>query len=118
MRTPPRRNATVTMSAPAGTTYPSGLTGLLIYKPSGSPINGTNASVDITGGANITMNGGIYLPTSDVSVQGNMLGTSGSGCTEIVAKQVTLTGSATLDLSNCQAAGTATTSFQNVKLAS
>jgi hypothetical protein len=111
-------SATVTMSAPTGTTYPSGLKGLVIYKPSGSPVNGTNASVSITGGAQVTLKGGIYLPTSDVTVQGNMLGTGGTGCTEIVAQQVTLTGSATLDLSGCTAAGTQTTSFQNVKLAS
>ena len=108
-------SATVTLSAPTDTTYPPGLTGLVIYKPSGSPVNGTNASVSITGGANVTVSGGIYLPTSDVTVQGNMLGTSASGCTEIVAQQVTLTGSATLDLSGCPAT-TNTTAFQDVKL--
>jgi hypothetical protein len=67
--------------------------------------NGSN-NIKIGGNSNITFKGTMYLPTANVTFQGNPtvdVG-GGKGCGELIAKSVAFNGNATLDSNGCSSA--------------
>jgi Flp pilus assembly protein TadG len=87
-------NAQMTLTAGSGGTgSAAALNGVALYDTeSGSiKINGNNAP---------SLDGAVYFPNADVTWNGN--NTTGTNCTEIVAKSLTFTGNSTLSVSNCK----------------
>jgi Flp pilus assembly protein TadG len=87
-------NATVNLSAPTSGPY----AGMLMM---GAKTNVDNA-VTLNGNAASSMTGAIYFPAQDVSYIGNFSGAN--GCTQIVAKTISWSGSTSLSI-NCSAYG-------------
>lgn len=109
-------NASVTLTAPANSTFNPAFNGLLFYQQgSGSP-----GGITINGGATTTLTGGLYFPGAVVSFNGNenLNGGDNSHCTELVGGTLEISGNAstTLDTSGCWRSGTATAQLQAVKL--
>jgi hypothetical protein len=67
--------------------------------------NGPN-EITIGGNSNITFKGTMYLPTANVTFQGNPTIDLGgtTGCGELIAKSVAFNGNATLNSNGCSAA--------------
>jgi Flp pilus assembly protein TadG len=118
---------TLNISAPAygggATTYTaigSAWDGLAIYRPSGSTAPGGNAAIDIGGNGNtagsLTLGGVIYAPNSDFNLRANASISAIGSCSEIIALQVTLSGSSTMALTGCRSQDT--TSYDYAKLSS
>ncbi|WP_299651986.1 pilus assembly protein TadG-related protein [uncultured Jannaschia sp.] len=63
----------------------------------------TGLSHSVNGTAGSTLNGAVYLPSSDLDYSGNFSGTY--GCTQVVVRRVTFTGNSALNV-DCSAAGT------------
>ena len=87
--------ATLDLSAP--TSGP--LSGILFY----SDRDDVGVQHTINGTAGSTLNGAVYLPSSDLDYSGNFSGAH--GCTQIVTRRVTFTGNSSLNV-DCSAAGT------------
>lgn len=87
--------ATLDLSAP--TSGP--LSGMLFY----SDRDDVGVQHTINGTAGSTLNGAVYLPSSDLNYSGNFSGTY--GCTQIVTRRVTFIGNSVLNV-DCSAAGT------------
>jgi Flp pilus assembly protein TadG len=89
-------NAQMTLTAGGGGTGPAAaLNGVVIYDTESSnnlKINGNNAP---------SLDGAVYFPNADVTWNGN--NTTGTNCTEIVARSLTFTGHSTLSVSGCSA---------------
>lgn len=85
-------NANVTLSAPTINNYNSAFDALLFYSP-------TSSAVDLSGNATLTLSGAMYFPNASVTYGG----TSGStaSCSILVANNVTLQGTPSLDDSGC-----------------
>ncbi|MGY4161276.1 MULTISPECIES: pilus assembly protein TadG-related protein [unclassified Bradyrhizobium] len=79
------------------------MAGLLIYDPESS------TNVNITGSSTTYFNGITYLPNADVTYQGNTSQTA--SCVEVIAKGITLSGSANFDNSGCPASVTARSKY-------
>lgn len=87
-------NATLNLSAPTSGDYK----GVLFM---GSRSN-TNVGNTLNGTANSKMTGALYFPKQDVNYLGNFSGTS--GCTQVVARTISWSGSTTLNV-DCSALG-------------
>ncbi|WP_227419959.1 pilus assembly protein TadG-related protein [Roseitranquillus sediminis] len=88
-------SATLDLSAPTSGPF----SGILFY----SDRDDVGLSHSINGNAGSTLNGAVYLSSSDLSYSGNFSGTY--GCTQIVTRRVTFTGNSSLNV-DCSAAGT------------
>lgn len=86
--------ASVTLNATASGTY----SGMLFFQDPIAPNTNSSAS-DFNGGANIQLTGALYFPSSDVTVTGNVGGSS--ECTLVVSDTVQFTGSSTLETTKC-----------------
>jgi hypothetical protein len=90
-------SAQMTLTAGGGGTGPAAaLNGVVIYDTESSTnltINGNNAP---------SLDGAVYFPNADVKWNGN--NTTGTNCTEIVARSLTFTGMSTLSVSGCTVA--------------
>src|SRR5215469_11437004 len=91
-------NATVTLPAPVPNTASSAFNGVLFYMDyNASDSNGNgNAPVQITGGGNTVLWGGMYFPSVTANFGGNSNTTS--TCMEIVAKNLTFGGNSTFNV--------------------
>ena len=87
--------ATLGLSAPASGPF----SGILFY----SDREDVGVQHTINGTAGSTLNGAVYLPSSDLNYSGDFSGTY--GCTQIVTRRVTFTGNSSLNV-DCSAAGT------------
>jgi Flp pilus assembly protein TadG len=87
--------AAIDLSAPIS----GPLSGILFY----SDRDDIGAQHTINGTAGSTLNGAVYLPSSDLNYSGDFSGTY--GCTQIVTRRVTFTGNSSLNV-DCSAAGT------------
>ncbi len=87
--------ATLALTAPDS----GPLSGILFYGDRGD----VGLEHTINGTAGSTLNGAVYLPSSDLDYSGNFSGTH--GCTQIVTRRVTFTGNSSLNV-DCTAAGT------------
>jgi hypothetical protein len=91
--------ATVNLSAPTSGPY----AGVVMFAdrtiPASAKINNS-----IQGGATQNITGAIYMPTSDLTYTGGA--TANNGCTQLVAKTITLNGNSTVS-ANCEGVGTA-----------
>lgn len=86
--------ATLNLSAPTSGTY----SGLLFFADrSGSSVNHV-----LNGTSSSTITGAVYLPNDNLSYSGN--NNSVSGCTQIIARTLDLTGNSGIGV-NCQGAG-------------
>jgi hypothetical protein len=97
-------NTTFTISAPTSVTASQVpptlqstanlklLAGLLLYDPESS------SNLNISGNSSSNFTGVTYAPNADVTYQGSTLS---SGCNEVIAKGVTLSGSSTFDNTKC-----------------
>lgn len=86
--------ATLNLSAPTSGTY----SGLLFFADrSGSSVNHV-----LNGTSSSTITGAVYLPNDNLSYSGNT--NSVSGCTQIIARTLDLTGNSGIGV-NCQGAG-------------
>jgi len=94
-------NATVTLPAPVPNTTSSAFNGVLFYMDyNASDSNGNgNAPVQITGGGNTVLWGGMYFPSVTANFGGNSNTTS--TCMEIVAKNLTFGGNSTFNVAGC-----------------
>jgi len=94
-------NATVTLPAPVPNTASSAFNGVLFYMDyNASDSNGNgNAPVQITGGGNTVLWGGMYFPSVTANFGGNSNTTS--TCMEIVAKNLTFGGNSTFNVAGC-----------------
>jgi Flp pilus assembly protein TadG len=109
-------NATVNLHAPRTNNFNSAFNGVLFYMDKNAPPgNGHgNAPVDINGGANTVLSGGMYFPSVNANYNGNVNG--GSNCTEIVGYSLEFSGNTNLDLSACAGDGTQVAQPQAVHL--
>lgn len=73
------------------------LKGLVIYDPE---TTSKNQSVNISGSSTTFFSGVTYAPNADVTYQGN---TQSTGCNEVIAKGITLSGSSTFNNTSCPA---------------
>jgi Flp pilus assembly protein TadG len=110
-------NPTIDIAAPSSvssTQVPSALSsvtslmsGLLIYDPEGaswSTAGCGNSGVKLSGSSTSYFSGITYVPYCDVTFTGNNTASEpSSGCTELIAKGVTFTGSSYFDNSGCPA---------------
>ena len=87
--------ASLDLSAPTS----GSLSGILFY----GDRDAVGVQHTINGTAGSTLNGAVYLPSSDLDYSGNFSGTY--GCTQIVTRRVTFTGNSSLNV-DCSAAGT------------
>ncbi|WP_375764343.1 pilus assembly protein TadG-related protein [Bradyrhizobium sp. Pha-3] len=111
---------TVTMSATKTPKYAdANYAGILFYLDYryGTQQAGScgNPQVKITGSSTITLNGGLYFPSSSVCVTGGAFATSES-CFSLVAWSIYYNGNATEALSGCSATGTQTAQTRAVNL--
>ncbi|MFO1024311.1 MAG: pilus assembly protein TadG-related protein [Acetobacteraceae bacterium] len=92
--------ASVTLTAPAVNAVNAAFNGVLFYVDyhATDPSNG-NAAVDITAGSGSILTGGMYFPSVTLNFGGNA--NTQSRCTNIVAKDVSLSGTTRLDVSAC-----------------
>ena len=75
--------------------------GLVLYRDARATNNGSAKEVQLNGGATMLLRGGIYLPTSDVVVNGK--GEINSDCLSIVGRNLSFSGTADteVDVSGC-----------------
>lgn len=92
-------NGNVTLSLAAPTSGP--FSGILFF----GARDATSVSNVINGSSGSTLQGAIYTPASSISFKGDSAATG--GCTQVVARLVTMTGNSTLG-SDCSNAGTQT----------
>jgi hypothetical protein len=80
--------------------YPAAA-GLVLYRDARATNNGTTKEVQLNGGASMDIFGGIYLPTSDVVINGRSA--MGSNCFSIVGYRLSLSGNSdtSVDVSGC-----------------
>lgn len=96
--------STVNLTGPTDsliTGYPAAK-GLVLYRDARASNNGSTNEVRLNGGANMQIVGSIYLPTSDVKVNGNS-GANYSTCMAIVGYSLSFSGNGdtTVDVSGC-----------------
>lgn len=84
--------ATGALKGPNGSLIPGHpeAAGLMLYRDWASTNNGPAKDVQLNGGATMTMRGGIYLPTSDVTINGKS--DIGSDCLSIVGWNLSFSG--------------------------
>lgn len=87
-------NATITLKAPGTGAY----AGLLFFQDSAAPTSGSNI---FNGGAAMNLTGALYFPQQSIAFRGNN-STTGSQCTQLVARLVSFTGAASIG-SDCDA---------------
>jgi hypothetical protein len=113
-------SATVTLNAPATSSYNPDFNGVLFYMSSvARPTNscGASAPVSILGNSNIQLTGGMYFPTVNVCYSGNVSSaTASTACTEIVGDSITFTGNSTLNITGCAGDGTQVAQVESVQL--
>lgn len=88
-------SGTVRLNAPGSGTY----AGILIYRDDLGSSSG-NPEIQITGGANVSVSGAIYGPTSYVDFNGN----SNTNCLIVVANQIRLSGTTNFTSAGCPTA--------------
>lgn len=95
--------ATGSLSGPTTSLIPghAEAAGLAIYRDWRATNNGHAKEVQLNGGATMTLRGGVYLPTSDVVVNGK--GDINSNCLSIVGRNLSFSGAADteVDVSGC-----------------
>ncbi len=96
--------STTTLTGPAASLipgHPEGK-GVVLYRDARATNNGSQNEVHLNGGAGMRIVGSVYLPTSDVQVNGNS-GTNYSSCMSIVGYYLSFSGTAdtTVDVSGC-----------------
>jgi Flp pilus assembly protein TadG len=89
--------ATVNLSAPTTNTFSSDLNGVLIDDQ--AP-NKSNNAVKINGGSTVALGGAMYFPNVDVTWNGTTANTN-TTCSEVIAKTITMTGSAYMSTQGC-----------------
>jgi hypothetical protein len=96
--------STVTLSAPTTSLIPNVPEGkgVVLYRDAVAANNGPQNELKLNGGANMRLFGAIYVPTSDVQVNGNS-GASYSACMPIVGFALSFSGTADtrVDVSEC-----------------
>jgi hypothetical protein len=96
--------SSVRLSAPVASLVPGVPEGrgVLLYRDARATNNGPQNELKLNGGADMRLEGAIYLPTSDVQVNGNS-GASSSGCMPIVGFALSFSGTADtrVDVSGC-----------------
>jgi hypothetical protein len=97
--------ATGTLSGPTSSLIPGHpeASGLVIYRDWAATNNGTAKEVQLNGGATMLLRGGVYLPTSDVVVNGKS--DLGSDCLSIVANNLSLSGASDTEVGVTGCAG-------------
>ncbi|MBR0875473.1 pilus assembly protein TadG [Bradyrhizobium tropiciagri] len=88
---------TVTLSAPATNSYSSLLNGVLIDDQ--APNKSKNA-VTINGSSSVSLFGAMYFPNVDVTWNGTSNNVN-TGCTEVIANTLTISGNANLSTGSC-----------------
>lgn len=88
---------TVTLSAPATNSYSSLLNGVLIDDQ--APTKSKNA-VTINGSSTVSLFGALYFPKVDVTWNGTSANVN-TGCTEVIANTLTLSGTANFSTGSC-----------------
>ncbi len=95
--------ATGLLRGPAGSLIPGhpSAAGLVLYRDARATNNGQQKEVQLNGGATMDIFGGVYMPTSDVVVNGRSA--MGSSCFSIVGYRLSLSGNSdtTVDVSGC-----------------
>ncbi len=104
-------NTTVDLSAAASNAWNPAFNGILFYLDARS----SNA-VQISGGADMTLGGGLYFPSSSVAFSGGAAGASEDTCSVLVAATVTFNGNGNFGTNNCESLDMPTGSGQSVKL--
>lgn len=94
-------NATVQLVAPTTNSYNAAFNGVLLYRD--VTASSGNKDIQINGGANVSLSGGMYFPSSTVEINGNSTTSSLSTCSSIIASQITFTGNSKVDISGCSA---------------
>ena len=94
---------TVTLSAPIAATAAGGsIAGVLFAS---NVANSTNNLAKWTGSAAMTLSGVLYFPGTNVAISGSPSSNGASGCFEIIANIVTISGSPSLANAGCPAMG-------------
>ncbi|MFC7738509.1 pilus assembly protein TadG-related protein [Roseomonas sp. GCM10028921] len=92
-----------TLRGPASSKIPGypAAAGLVLYRDARATNNGPSKEVQLNGGAAMDIFGGIYLPTSDVVINGRS--SMGSNCFSIVGYRLSLSGNSDtqVDVSGC-----------------
>ncbi|WP_376089131.1 pilus assembly protein TadG-related protein [Roseomonas sp. CCTCC AB2023176] len=95
--------STGTLRGPASSLIPGHpeAAGLVLYRDARATNNGPQKEVQLNGGSTMDIIGGVYLPTSDVVVNGNSA--MGSTCFAIIGYRLSLSGSSDtmVDVSGC-----------------
>jgi hypothetical protein len=110
--------ASVTLRAPQTNADDPDFNGVLFFRdPRATSNNSGNPSISINGGANTSLNGGMYFPQSYVKFNGNSSAT-GSTCTALIGGTLDFTGTADthVDVSGCATYGTGVPRVQIVRL--
>ena len=102
--------ADVLLNAPSNSSDP--YAGLVIYQDPRAPAGGVNK---LTGGADMSLTGGVYFPTQLVRWSGNN-SPSAPTCTQVIADQVVFIGNATIDNTGCPAAGVKPLAIKGVRI--
>lgn len=96
--------STTTLTGPASSLVPGypEAKGLVLYRDGRATNNGSQNEAHLNGGAGMRIVGSIYLPTSDVQVNGNS-GTNYSTCMSIIGYYLSFSGNSdtTVDVSGC-----------------
>lgn len=96
-------NGDVSLSAPTDDPVDApGFSGVLFFQDSKVSTNPSKKNL-FAGGAELDLEGVLYFPSQSLEFQGGS--DIGSGCTQLVAKKVTITGDAVLE-TNCNDSGT------------
>jgi hypothetical protein len=108
--------ATVTLNAPSANAFNPAFNGMLFYMDKNATNHGSTP-VQINGGSNTVLTGGMYFPSVAVKYSGNTVGGGSlSACLEIVGSSITFTGDSDMDISGCGNVGTHTSLAQSVRL--
>jgi len=98
-------NATVTLTAPTSNNWNHSFDKVLFYMDKNAPASngGGNPPVQINGGPNTVLSGGMYFPSVSASFSGNETASGGSAstCTDLVANNITFNGNSKLDITGC-----------------
>jgi len=96
--------STTTLSGPSTSLIPghSEGQGVVLYRDARATNNGSQNDVQLNGGAGMRITGSVYLPTSDVQVNGNS-GNNYSTCMAIIGYYLSFSGNSdtTVDVSGC-----------------
>ena len=93
--------ATGSLSGPSTSLIPGfpDASGLIIYRDAAAANRGPGKEAQLNGGSSMSLRGGMYLPTSDVVVNGTSA--SGSDCLTIIGYNLTFTGNAGVSVGGC-----------------